>query len=192
MTRRETRRRPGWRGPLAVGGIILIGLSAALVAFAVYTCELDELQGTRDLSDGLRDLIRMERRRGPLPGLPAMQVQGSWAGMTLRSAAASTAAAPGGGATSAAAGNGVLVAWIDPDEGEPAQRAGIRPGDTIVGVDEQRIGGLADMRAASRKARSGQPLLIQILRQGQRLTMVMPFAVPPLQGFHDPGPQVIR
>jgi S1-C subfamily serine protease len=107
-----------------------------------------------------------------------MRVQGAWNGMTLENADAPPPVVGAGGGMKVAGGRqrGVLVAWIDPREGERAQRAGIRPGDAIVGVDEQKIGGLADLGAASKKVKPGEPLMIHILRQGQLMTTVLPAA----------------
>jgi PDZ domain-containing protein len=168
MRRAQPRRRLGWRGPLALVGVGVVAVSVILVGIAIYTCDLDEVRGTRGLSDELRALIDLERDKAPPdPDGRVMRVQGSWNGMTLQ-------------ATEAVQPRGVLVAWIDPEEGDRARRAGIQPGDAIVGVDQRKVGGLADMRAASRKTHPGEPLMIHLLRQGQLLTLVLPAAPPPL------------
>lgn len=188
MKRREPRKRLGWRGPLGALGVIIIGLTTTVVAVAIYTCDLDEVQGVRGLSDGLRTLIDMEKQDkggGSPPGVPyrqVMKVQGAWNGMTLEGVD------PGAPALGPAAGvpaagrrprGGVMVAWIDPEKGERARRAGIQPGDTIVGVDQRKVGGLADMGAASQKVEPGEPLMVHLVRQGQLLTMVLPPEAPP-------------
>jgi len=177
----------GWRGPLAIVGVTVVALSAILVGVAIYSCDLDEVQSVSGLSDGLKTLIATEKsgKRGATPGRQVMQVQGAWAGMTLRTPDPAPPLPPlptaGGGVQVAARRpSGVVVASIDTEEGNRARGAGIRPGDTIVGVGDKKVGGLADLRAATEKLDPRQPLMINILRQGQLMTMVLPAASLPL------------
>lgn len=189
MKRAEVPRRTGWRRPMAVVGLIVVGLSAVLVGVAIYACDTDEILDAGGLSDGVRALIAQEKKgktgKAANPHRHVMKVQGVWNGMTLNGPDAGVPGMAGGmnAVTVAQLRQGVIVASIDPEEGVRAQRAGIRPGDRIVGVDEKKIGGLADLRRVSEQLNAREPLMIQILRQGQVATVVLPAEQPPLQSI---------
>jgi hypothetical protein len=52
----------------------------------------------------------------------------------------------------------------------PAEQAGVKAGDTLVGLGESKISTLEDMAFALRKYKPGQVVDVVVLRDGQRLT----------------------
>jgi S1-C subfamily serine protease len=59
--------------------------------------------------------------------------------------------------------SGVLVREV---VGEPAQRAGIRPGDVIVRFDEERIETVEDLFAELRRVEPGDEVDVTVVREG--------------------------
>jgi Tol biopolymer transport system component len=53
----------------------------------------------------------------------------------------------------------------------PAEQAGIKPGDTLIGLGESKVNTLEDMAFALRKYKPGQALDVVVLREGQKLTL---------------------
>ncbi|MFO0573498.1 MAG: M28 family peptidase [Polyangia bacterium] len=53
----------------------------------------------------------------------------------------------------------------------PAEQAGVKPGDTLVGLGESKVNTLEDMAFALRKYKPGQTLDVVVLRDGQRVTL---------------------
>jgi S1-C subfamily serine protease len=64
--------------------------------------------------------------------------------------------------------DGVLVLKVAPET--PAARAGLRPGDVVVEVDDQEIDAISELRrAVSRaQARESRSVKLEVLRKGQR------------------------
>ncbi|MFC4486086.1 DegQ family serine endoprotease [Tepidiphilus baoligensis] len=62
---------------------------------------------------------------------------------------------------------GALVASVETDS--PAGKAGIQPGDVIVGVDGQRIVDSADLPRIIGRRKPGETVRVELLRQGKRL-----------------------
>jgi S1-C subfamily serine protease len=65
---------------------------------------------------------------------------------------------------------GVLLQGVAP--GSPAEKAGIRAGDTIVSFDDASIANLEEYAARLFAARPGQQVRIGLLRDGQRVEIV--------------------
>jgi S1-C subfamily serine protease len=75
---------------------------------------------------------------------------------------------------------GVLIAQIVPNS--PAARAGLRPGDVIRSIEGQAITESAQVQRSVESARIGQPLSMQISRNGQQQTVSLrPSAMPAAQ-----------
>lgn len=53
----------------------------------------------------------------------------------------------------------------------PAEQAGVKAGDTLVGLGESKVNTLEDMAFALRKYKPGQTLDVVVLRDGQRVTL---------------------
>jgi len=64
---------------------------------------------------------------------------------------------------------GVMVKAVEPES--PAQRAGLREGDVLLGLGNRKIAGLDDYLSASKAAVAGEPLEIQIWRGGRTQTV---------------------
>lgn len=55
--------------------------------------------------------------------------------------------------------------------GSPAEQAGVKPGDTLVGLGESKIDTLEDMAFALKKYKPGETLDVTVLRAGQRVVL---------------------
>jgi Do/DeqQ family serine protease len=64
---------------------------------------------------------------------------------------------------------GVMVKAVEPES--PAQRAGLREGDVLLGLGNRKMAGLDDYLSASKAAVAGDPLEIQIWRGGRTQTV---------------------
>ncbi|HEY8521747.1 MAG TPA: PDZ domain-containing protein [Gammaproteobacteria bacterium] len=56
----------------------------------------------------------------------------------------------------------------------PAEQAGLLPGDEIVAYDGKRVFDTRDLNRLTLEGEPGQPVLVDIVRNGQRLQVVMP------------------
>jgi serine protease Do len=65
---------------------------------------------------------------------------------------------------------GVVVV---PQQGSPAERAGMRPQDIIVGIDGQAINTVGDMRRELFKKKPGDVVRVEIVRDGKRMTLTV-------------------
>jgi len=66
---------------------------------------------------------------------------------------------------------GAVVTDVAPDSA--AAKAGLREGDVIVGVQGERIDGAATVEKLVSKMKSGEPLRMQVLRNGSKLFMAI-------------------
>ncbi|HEX9867973.1 MAG TPA: DegQ family serine endoprotease [Candidatus Tectomicrobia bacterium] len=66
---------------------------------------------------------------------------------------------------------GVVV--TDVEEGSPADEVGIRPGDVILEVNQQKITGLEDYRAAAQRTGDAESVLLLVRREGSALYVVV-------------------
>jgi serine protease Do len=66
---------------------------------------------------------------------------------------------------------GVVV--TDVEEGSPADEVGIRPGDVILEVNQQKITGLEDYRAAVQRTGDAESVLLLVRREGSALYVVV-------------------
>lgn len=56
----------------------------------------------------------------------------------------------------------------------PGERAGLRPGDEIVGYDGQRVFDLRELNELTLAGRAGETVVVRVRRDGQLLDLVMP------------------
>ncbi|HTM19767.1 MAG TPA: M28 family peptidase, partial [Kofleriaceae bacterium] len=73
-------------------------------------------------------------------------------------------------------GPGVLLSGVRP--GGPADQAGVRRGDRIVGIGATQIRSIQDMMFVLRQATPGQPTSIAVIRDGKRLELPVRFGAP--------------
>ena len=64
--------------------------------------------------------------------------------------------------------HGVLLSGVR--EGSPADRAGLRQGDVVVGIGGMEVGDLYDMTDALRSHRPGDTVVVEWLRDGERMS----------------------
>jgi S1-C subfamily serine protease len=66
--------------------------------------------------------------------------------------------------------HGVVVV---PQQGSPAERAGMRPQDIIVAIDGQKINTIGDMRRELFRKKPGDSVRVEVVRDGRRLTLTV-------------------
>jgi membrane-associated protease RseP (regulator of RpoE activity) len=99
-----------------------------------------------------------------------MELQGNWNGLLLAPADSATAKSMG----TSDGEKGVVIAGFNGPMGEVAQRAGLAPGDQILGVDQQEVQNLNDMLTVSQSVPSSGSVLLEVKRQGQLMSVVYP------------------
>jgi serine protease Do len=62
---------------------------------------------------------------------------------------------------------------IVPQQGSPAERAGMRAQDIIVAIDGQKINTIGDMRRELFRKKPGDSVRVEVVRDGQRLTLTV-------------------
>jgi S1-C subfamily serine protease len=139
-------------GPLVTSKAEVIGINTATVLPAQGLCfavasNTARLVAARLISDGRirRSFIGVAGQHVRLPRTP--------------------------GALSQPASSGVFVISIEPDS--PASRASIAPGDVIVAMAGQPVGGVDDLHRVLTDARIGVPTPLSILRGGVRQTITI-------------------
>ena len=76
-------------------------------------------------------------------------------------------------------GRGAVINDVTP--GSPADRAGLRPGDVVIAADGSPVDGQPAFVAAIRDKSPGDTIDIQVLRDGQRITLTATLAERPTQ-----------
>jgi hypothetical protein len=99
-----------------------------------------------------------------------MELAGSWLGMRLTSPDSASARQLGVPAKI----QGVVVAEIVPGFDSRAANAGLLPGDVLVRIDGQEVGGLSELYSLTTKLDVIRPLMVEILRRGQPRAVVIP------------------
>ncbi|MDR7419297.1 MAG: trypsin-like peptidase domain-containing protein [Armatimonadota bacterium] len=66
--------------------------------------------------------------------------------------------------------HGVVVV---PQQGSPAERAGMRPQDIIVAIDGQKINTIGDLRRELFRKKPGDSVRVEVVRDGRRLTLTV-------------------
>ena len=115
----------------------------------------------------------------------SMEIQGRWLGMRLISLDASSARQLGVPPSV----QGVMVMEIEERNGWRARLAGVQPGDVIMAVNGIEVQNLADLYDVSRDLDVGSAIMLDILRWGQHMALVLPsvYAAPPVQGSPQAG-----
>lgn len=71
---------------------------------------------------------------------------------------------------------GCAIQGVSP--GSPAEKGGLRGGDVIVRLGDDRIGGLSDFDLALRKFSAGDQVNVVVLREGKEVTLKVTLATP--------------
>jgi len=78
-------------------------------------------------------------------------------------------------------GSGALVSRVV--EGSPADKAGIRKGDIVVGIGTTTVASATDLSRAVRAAKTGQTVSLRVIRNGERRTLSARLAPRPEEDF---------
>ncbi len=89
-----------------------------------------------------------------------------WLGVGLQPMDAELAAALGATVTS-----GALVSTVEPDS--PAEEAGLRPGDVVVGIDEREVQNPRDLATGVAAVMPGQAATLHLERDGERIAQTV-------------------
>jgi serine protease Do len=89
------------------------------------------------------------------------RIRDVWVGVQVQEITKALAQSLGLSAT-----QGVLASYVEPES--PADRAGIRPGDIIVGVSGEAVNNIRQARRAIFGARVGDVITLAVIREGER------------------------
>ncbi len=110
--------------------------------------------------------------------LNAGHVDRGWLGLSIQEIDPALAVRLGVGEV-----RGALVADL---EAGPAQRAGLRPGDVIVGYDGKAVQGTADFRNRVATTPVGRSVVVDVIRDGRALVFHLNVAAPPARPVPEP------
>lgn len=99
-----------------------------------------------------------------------MELSGRWLGMRLTGVASPTARQLG----IPASVKGVVVAELSRGMDSRALQAGLVPGDVLTRVDGKDVTSLKDLYSLSTDLNVARPLVVEILRRGQPLAVLLP------------------
>lgn len=145
-------------------------------AFALIVLLILLVAGAMFFSDDTEKIFGERERKSS----HAMEIRGNWLGIKLTSLDSPTARRLGLPPSE----RGVMVIEFDDRNGWRARQAGLRHRDVIVAVNGKEIRDLADVYDVSRKLDFGSQVVLDVLRWGQPLTLVLPavYVPPPLAG----------
>jgi hypothetical protein len=109
-------------------------------------------------------------KTGASAGTEPMELTGRWMGMTL--ASADSAAARNLGTPGVVAG--VVIVEVARDAISRSAQSGALPGDVILKVDGTTTQNLAELYTLTTRLNIARPLPLEIMRQGQPMTIVLP------------------
>jgi S1-C subfamily serine protease len=115
-----------------------------------------------------------------------MELRGHWLGMRLTGADSTSARQLGIPPTV----KGVVVAELAQGIDSRALQAGLIPGDVMIRIDGREVTNLSELYTLSTKFDIARPLMLDILRRGQPLSLLVPppVGVPFQQSGFDPYP----
>jgi hypothetical protein len=114
------------------------------------------------------DLFHLEINR-PNRTQPS-EIRGRWLGMSVAATNSSTAT----NWRLDPQDQGVVVAEVSAARGGRISQAGLRPGDVLVGIDGQQVRDMGEFFDVTNGVDVGQPILLDIERGGQPMTLVVP------------------
>lgn len=139
-------------GPLANSRGEVIGINTAVILPAQGICFA---VGINTVELVAAQLIRDGRVRRAYLGVAVQNVR-------LDSGAARALGMPGGG---------VLVTSVMADG--PAARAGVREGDVLIAVDEEKVAGVDDLHRSLTGERAGRSAAVTLLRDGRKVVVAV-------------------
>lgn len=110
------------------------------------------------------------RHAGAAPLTVPMQLRGRWLGMQLTGVGSASAREFG----IPPSVKGVVVAELSQNFGSRGRQAGIAPGDVVTGVDGKPITDLMDLYSLTTSLNVARPVVVNILRRGQPLAVLLP------------------
>jgi S1-C subfamily serine protease len=166
----------------------MIGVGLAITAAVVIVTAMFAVDQGEEMLHLYQDFQTAQGNGGAAGGLSAietgMEIHGHWRGMSLTDVTSPTAAALGAGNLE----EGLMVAHLTP-RGEAARLAGIQRGDVILGIDQKPVENLAGLQRAAQNVTPGAPVLVDVLRDGQPVTLVLPPEQPQALPAAFAGPQ---
>lgn len=157
---------------------LTIGIVLSLVAVIVIAGAMFAVDQGEEMLHLYKDYQASQRpkNRGPLGASPTdMELRGSWMGLSVAEVGGPTAAALG---VPPQQEHGLVIAGFAPEKAQLLQQVGLRPGDVITGVDGQPIKNLANLHRQSHVMMPGTPVMLDVQRQGQVVTLVLPAQQP--------------
>ncbi len=153
-------------------GVVVVAVAGLLAVAAMFLVDqgeetahlYNELRGQRPRNDFVRTAGN------------SVELRGQWMGMSMANLDAISAQQLG----LAEVEQGAAVVAVDAASGARASEAGIQVGDVVVGVDGQPVRNLADLYQRSAKLAADAPVMVDVQRQGQIVTLVV---APPQPDF---------
>ncbi len=152
---------------------MIIGVLLAIVAGIVIVTAMFVVDQGEEMLHLYKDYKSLSRRSNPGGGSgdpSGMELRGHWLGMSLTGLGGPAAAQLGAPRLE----HGLVVAGIDVRRGQRAKLAGVRIGDVLTGVDHKPIEGLAGLHKVSQTMVTGQPVMLDVYRNGRAVTLVVP------------------
>jgi len=165
---------------MTVIGVLLVGAAALLVGAAMFLADQHEEVG--ELFGAYQKAKAGKNGKGSSG--EGMEIRGHWQGLAVAGLDSPTAQSMGLGQVD----KGVAVVGIDPQQGGRARQAGVQVGDVVVGVDQKPVRNLPDAMVKSFDVKPGTPIMLDVQRQGQLITLVLPPAPTPAAAMS--GPQL--
>ncbi len=176
-----------WRKSLPIVAVVLAVAGAALVGAAMFVADQhEEIAHAYDELRALKNAKDARQNKRPDEQGDGMVLWGHWNGLAFAAIDSPSMAAPGFGHLD----KGAAIVAIDPQKGQRARRAGLQIGDVVVAVDQKPINGLADLYARSYQLPPGTPVMFDVQRQGQLVTLVLEPQMLQVAGPAFGGPQL--
>lgn len=151
-------------------GVALVAVAAILAGAAMFL--VDQGEETSHLYQELRGKSSKSQSQNQWMETAGngVELRGHWLGMSITNLDSPSAQRLG----LMGLENGAAVVGVDAGEGQRAAAAGIHAGDVLVGVDGKPVKNLADLYDLSGKLPADSPLLVDVARHGQVVTLVVP------------------
>jgi hypothetical protein len=156
--------------PITIGVAVIV-VAAVLIGVAMFV--VDQGEETGHLFNELRSKASGDRGSNNIFRGNDVELRGHWLGMDVANVDSASAARLGLGDID----SGAVIVDVDPRDGSRALSAGLQSGDIIAGVEHKPVRDIGDLYAMRGKIPPDSPIMIDVLRHNQLVTLV----VPPLQ-----------